>query len=92
MKCLHIHNNCTFGWSSGLCGDSKVDDTVPVPVSMYRTSTYTGIEMPTICTDLNTGRTDHTGQFQALPSGTGRTDQYRKKPFFFFSFVIFEFL
>ena len=92
MKCLHIHNNCTFGWSSGLCGDSKVVDTIPVPVGMYRTGTYTGIETPTIRTDLNTSRTDHTGQFQALPFGTGRTDQYRKKPFFFFCFVIFEFL
>ena len=37
----------------------------------------------------NTGRT---GQFRAIPAGTGRTGRYRKKFFFFLSFVIFEFL
>ena len=27
--------------------------------SQYRTSTYTSIEMPTFCTDLNTGNISH---------------------------------
>ena len=44
---------------------------------------------PLFRTGKNTGRT---GQFRAIPAGTGRTGQYRKKFFFFFSFVIFEFL
>ena len=35
-----------------------------------------------------------TGQFRAIPAGTGRTGRYKKKFFFFFflSFVIFKFL
>ena len=40
----------------------KVVDIVPVPalpVCMYRTNTYTGIEMLTFRTNLNTGRADH---------------------------------
>ena len=53
---------------------SKVVDTVPA--SMYRTGMYTGIEMTTFCTSLNTGRT---GQFQAIPISTRHTDRYRKK-------------
>ena len=39
-------------------------------------------------------RTSRTSQFRAIPAGTGRTGQYRKKVFFLFilSFVMFEFL
>ena len=40
---------------------SKVVDTVPVHVGMYCTGTYTGIEMPTFRTGLNTNRIGHTG-------------------------------
>ena len=49
---------------------------------MYRTSTYTSIEMLMFHTSLNTGRI---GQFQAILAGTKK-----KKALFFF--VIFEFL
>ena len=43
----------------------KVVDIVPVPalpVGMYRTNTYTGIETPTFHTNLNT---DHAGHVPA---------------------------
>ena len=50
---------------------------------MYRTGTYTGIETITFRTGLNTGRIGHTNQFQALLAGTGRTNLYRIKLFFF---------
>ena len=51
--------------------------------SQYRTGTnrtdmYTGIETSTFRTSLNTG------QFQTIPASTKRTNQYRKKIFFFF--------
>ena len=46
---------------------------------MYHTGMYTGIEMPTFRTSLNTGRI---GQFRAIQAGT------KKKNFV----VIFEFL
>ena len=58
---------------------------IPVPVGMYRTDMYTGIETPTFRTGLNTDRTSHTGQFQAILAGT-------KKSFFFFFFFFFVFL
>ena len=58
---------------------------ITVPAGMYRIGMYTGIETSTFRTGLNTGRTDHTGQFRAIPAGT-------EKSFFFLSFVIFEFL
>ena len=57
----------------------NVVDTVPIlalPAGMYCTGTYTGIEMPTFHTGLNTG---HAGQFQEIPTGT-------EKSFFFFFF------
>ena len=49
---------------------------------------------PLFCTRKNT---DRISQFRAIPAGTGRTNRYQKKKFFFFifyflSFVIFEFL
>ena len=68
---------------------SKVVDTVPA--SMYRTSTYTSIEMLTFRTSLNTKHTSHVLGVQA---DFGCTSQDKKKSFFFFffSFVIFEFL
>ena len=52
---------------------------------------------PLFRTGKNTGCTGHTGQFRAIPTGTGRTGRYQKKKFFFYyyyflSFVIFEFL
>ena len=59
---------------------AKVVDTVPVPdvlASMYFIDTYTGIEMPTFHTSLNTGR------FWALPANTSCIGRYRKKAFFF---------
>ena len=43
---------------------------------------------PLFRTGKNTGRI---GEFRAIPAGTGRTGRYRKKFFFFLSFVIFEF-
>lgn len=59
--------------------NSNEVDIVLVPTGMYRTDTYTDIETITFHTDLNTS---HTDQFRALPTGTGRTDRYRKKLFF----------
>ena len=35
-------------------GYINVVDTVPIPVGMYRTGKYTGIETPTVRTSLNT--------------------------------------
>ena len=58
---------------------ANVVNTVSVPIvlaGMYRIGTYTSIETPTF----------RTGQFGAIPPGT------EKRFFFFFSFVIFEFL
>ena len=54
---------------------------IPVPVGMYRTDMYTGIETPTFRTGLNTDHTGHTGQFRAILAGT-------KKSFFFFEFLL----
>ena len=57
----------------------KVVGTIPVlavPVSMYRTNTYTSIKTPTFRTSFN----------------IGQYKQKKKGFFLFFSFVIFEFL
>ena len=54
---------------------------ITVPAGMYRIGMYTGIETSTFRTGLNTGRTDHTGQFRAIPAGT-------EKSFFFFFLVL----
>ena len=71
---------------------NKVIDSVPyrlvrpeytVPASNPVRST------PLFRTGKNTGRT---GQFRAIPTSTRRIGRYRKKIFFFFNFVIFEFL
>ena len=56
---------------------ATVVDTVSVRAilaGMYRTGTYTGIEMPTFSTGLNTGHTGYvltTGQFRAIPTSIG---------------------
>ena len=47
----------------------KVVDTVLIPAGMYRIVMYTDIEMSTFRTGLNTDRTGHTDQFQAIPAG-----------------------
>ena len=57
--------------------DIKVVDTVPAPVGMYRTGTYTGIETLTFRTGLNTGR------YRAYWPISSNIDQYRIFFFFF---------
>ena len=52
---------------------------------MCHTSMYTGVEISTFRTGLNTGRIGHISQFRAILTGTIFF-------FFFLSFVIFEFL
>ena len=58
---------------------------------MYRTGMYTGIEISTFRTSLNTSRTGHIGQFQAIPAGIEKS-YFILFLFIFISFVIFEFL
>ena len=43
----------------------------PLQGSLYCTGMYTGIKTSTFLTGLNTGRTDHTGQFWAILADTG---------------------
>ena len=70
--------------------------TVPaVPAGIYRTGQQSGTLNPPVSYRKKyrpyRPRTGRTGQFRAILAGTGRTGRYRKKFFFFLSFVIFEF-
>ena len=77
----------TYSYVRG--GNTKVVNTILI--GMYRTGTYTSIEMRMFRTSLNTDRIGHTGQFQAISTNTKKKKK-KKAFFFFFSFVIFEFL
>ena len=74
----------TYSYVRG--GNTKVVNTILI--GMYRTGTYTSIEMRMFRTSLNTDRIGHTGQFQAILAGIGRTSRYRKRFFFFFFLVL----
>ena len=69
--------------------------TVPaVPAGIYRTGQQSGtLDPPISYRKKYRPYRPRTGQFRAIPAGTGRTGRNTKNFFFFFlSFVIFEFL
>ena len=71
--------------------------TVPASTAgIYRTGQQSGtLDPPVSYRKKYRPYRPRTGQFRAIPAGTGHTGRYRKKFFyflFFLSFVIFEFL
>ena len=86
---VYIQKGLTFGYTTQVLNQGN----------QYRTNTgYTGWyvywyrNINVSYQFKNRPCTGHTSQFRAIQASTEHTGQYRKKFFFFLSFVIFEFL